>query len=63
MKNVRLVGLDAHAATRAVAAAEPGGEVRRLGVIPNRAESVRRLVSTHGKSEQLRVCCEAGPTG
>ena len=63
MKNVRFVGLDVHAATIAVAVAEPGGEVRSLGVIPNRAESVRRLVSKLGKPEQLRVCYEAAPTG
>jgi len=41
MKNVRFVGLDVHAETIAVAVAEVGGEVRSLGVIPNRAESVR----------------------
>ena len=37
MNNVRFVGLDVHAETIAVAVAEPGGEVRSLGVIPNRA--------------------------
>jgi hypothetical protein len=46
-----------------VAVAEPDGEVRSLGVIPNRAESVRRLVSKLDKPEQLRVRYEAGPTG
>jgi transposase len=55
--------LDVHAETIAVAVAELGGEVRSLGVIPNRAESVRRLVGKLGKPEQLRVCYEAGPTG
>jgi transposase len=63
MKNVRFVGLDVHAATIAVAVAEAGGEVRSLGVIPNRAESVSRLIRKLGKAEQLRVCYEAGPTG
>jgi transposase len=63
MKNVRFVGLDVHAETIAVAVAEVGGEVRSLGVIPNRAESVRRLIGKLGKAEQLRVCYEAGPTG
>ncbi|MGH8702751.1 MAG: IS110 family transposase [Burkholderiales bacterium] len=63
MKNVRFIGLDVHAETIAVAVAEPGGEVRSLGVIPNRAESVRRLVGKLGKPESLKVCYEAGPTG
>lgn len=63
MKNVRFVGLDVHAQTIAVAVAEPGGEVRSLGTIPNRSESVRRLVGKLGKPSQLRVCYEAGPTG
>lgn len=39
MKRVRFVGLDVHAETIAVAVAETDGEVRSLGVIPNRAES------------------------
>jgi len=63
MKNVRFIGLDVHAETIAVTVAEPGGEVRSLGTIPNRAESVARLVRKLGRAEQLRVCYEAGPTG
>jgi transposase len=63
MKNVIFVGLDVHAETIAVAVAEADGSVRSLGVIPNRAESVGRLVRKLGKPEQLRVSYEAGPTG
>src|ERR1700691_2908830 len=63
MRNVRFVDLDVHAETIAVAVAEVGGEVRSLGVIPNRAESVRRLIGKLGKPESLKVCYEAGPTG
>lgn len=63
MSNVRFIGLDVHAETIAVAAAEPAGEVRSLGVIPNRVESIRKLLKKLGPVKQLRVCYEAGPTG
>jgi transposase len=63
MSNVRFIGLDVHAETIAVAVAEPNGEVRSLGVIPNRLESIRKLVKKLGPPAQLRVCYEAGPTG
>ena len=64
MKKVRVLGLDVHADTIAVAIAEPGeGEVRSLGIIPNREESVRKLIKKLGPPEQLKACYEAGPTG
>jgi transposase len=63
MSNVRFIGLDVHAETIAIAVAEPHGEVRALGVIPNRPESIRRLMKKLGPADQLRVCYEAGPTG
>ena len=63
MSNVRFIGLDVHAETIAVAVAEPDGEVRSMGVIPNRPESIRKLVKRLGPAEGLRVCYEAGPTG
>ena len=44
----RFVGLDVHAATIAVAVAEPNGEVHSLGTIPNDADAVRRLVRKLG---------------
>jgi transposase len=62
MKKVRFLGLDVHAETIAVAVAEPDGEVRSLGIIPNREESVRKLVKKLG-AEELQACYEAGPTG
>lgn len=63
MKKVRCLGLDVHADTIAVAIAEPDGEVRSLGIIPNREESIRRLVKKLGPPERLQACYEAGPTG
>ena len=63
MSKIRFVGLDVHADTIAVAVAEPDGEVRSLGVIPNRLESIRKMVTKLGAAEHLKACYEAGPTG
>lgn len=63
MKGTRFVGLDVHAATIAVAVAEPTGEVRGLGTMPNEPEAIRKLMRRLGPAEQLRVCYEAGPCG
>ena len=63
MSKIRFVGLDVHADTIAVAVAEPDGEVRSLGTIPNRLESIRKVVSKLGPVKQLKTCYEAGPTG
>ena len=62
-EKVRFWGLDVHAETIAVAVAEPSGEVRSLGTIANRAESIRKLVKKLGAVEQLQACYEADPTG
>ena len=59
----RFVGLDVHAETIAVAIAEPNGEVRPLGIIPNRLESVRKLVRKLEPVKNVKACYEAGPTG
>jgi transposase len=63
MKRIKFVGLDAHAETIAVAVAEQDGEVRTLGVIPNREESIRKMVKKLGPVEQLRFCYEGGQRG
>jgi transposase len=63
MSKVRFLGLDVHADTIAVALAEPDGEVRSLGIIPNRLESLRKLVKKLQPVSSLRACYEAGPTG
>ena len=61
-KITRFVGLDVHAETIAVAVADGDG-VRSLGTIPNRRESVGRLIKKLGPATELRVCYEAGPCG
>ena len=63
---MRYLGLDVHAETITAAVAEgygPDGAVRELGTIPNRPESVRKLLTKLGPPAALRVCYEAGPTG
>src|SRR5579863_5898160 len=63
MTKLRFLGLDVHAETIAVAIAEPGGEVRSIGTIPNRLESIRKMIGKLGPVKELRACYEAGPTG
>jgi transposase len=63
MSKLRFVGLDVHAETIAVAVAEAGGEVRSLGIIPNKLESVRKMIGKLGPVQHLKACYEAGPTG
>lgn len=62
-KNTRYVGLDVHAATISVAVAEGDAKPRSLGTIPNRLESIRKLVRKLGPKKSLKVCYEAGPCG
>ena len=62
-EKLRFLGLDVHAETIAVAVAEPNGEVRSLGTIANREDSVRKFIKKLGSPEQVRACYEAGPTG
>lgn len=57
------VGLDVHQETIAVAVAEPGGEVRSAGVIPNQPAAVAKLLRRWPARERLQVCYEAGPCG
>jgi len=62
-KDTRHVGFDVDSEKIVVAVAEAEGEVRSLGAIPNREDSVRRLVKKLGPANRLRVCYEAGPHG
>ena len=50
MSKIRFVGLDVHADTVAAAVAEPDGE---LGIIPNRLESIRKLIAKAGAGEAI----------
>lgn len=63
VRSTRFVGLDVHADTIAVAVAKPRGEVRSLGMIANRPESVKRLVKKLSAEGFWKACYEAGPTG
>ena len=63
MSKIRFVGLDVHAETIAVAIAETGGDVRSLGSVPNKFESVRKLIGKLAPAATLKCCYEAGPTG
>jgi transposase len=58
----RFVGLDVHADTIAVAVADRS-DVHSLGVIPNRADAIRKLIRKLGPAKDLRACYEAGPCG
>ncbi len=62
-KDIRHLGLDVDSEKIAVAVAESSGEVRSLGAIANREDSVRRLVKKLGPANRLRACYEAGPHG
>lgn len=62
-KRMRFIGLDVHADTIAVAVAEHSGEVRSIGTIANRGESVKRLVKKLNGEGRWKACYEAGPTG
>jgi hypothetical protein len=62
-EKLRFLGLDVHAETIAVAIAEPDGKVRSLGTIPNRAESIRKLIKKLGPAEKLEPVMRPGQRG
>ena len=58
-KSNRFVGLDVHANSISAAVAEANGEMRFVGKIPNRIDSIRKLMKKLGQKKDLRVCYEA----
>jgi transposase len=58
-----VVGLDVHAETISAAIAQREASVRDLGTMPNREESVRKLVKKLAEGGAWAACYEAGPTG
>ena len=54
------MGLDVHAETITAAIVEADGEVRSLGTIRNREDSIRKLIRKPGPVEQLCACYESG---
>jgi transposase len=68
MNDIIFVGLDVHKSTVAVAVAVAegtrGGEVRALGVFPNRADHVAKLAKKLSRGgRRVNFCYEAGPCG
>jgi transposase len=66
MNSITYIGLDVHKATVSVAVAEGrrGGEVRHVGVFPNRPDHISKLVERLSKSGGcLSFCYGAGPCG
>ena len=65
-KNTVFIGFDVHVELIYVAIAESrrNGEVRSLGSIRNRPDSIRKLIRRFRKQyKNVRVCYEAGPCG
>jgi hypothetical protein len=58
-EKLRFLGMDVHAETIATAIAEPDGDVRSLGTIPNRMESIRKLLKRLGPLEKTEPSIEA----
>lgn len=63
MSDLRFVRIGVDADTIAAFVAESNGEVRPLGRIPNRWQSIRKRVGKLARVKQLRTCFEAGRTG
>lgn len=62
-EDTTFVGLDVHKDSIAVAYTRQGGEPVALGTIPNKKESVVKVLGRLGPYEQLSCCYEAGPCG
>ncbi len=64
MDEITFVGLDAHAASTAVAVAEAGLVAPRfIGTVGAKFSELTRALSKLGKRSDLRIVYEAGPCG
>jgi hypothetical protein len=61
-RSAQFVDLDVHAETISVAIAKKNDEVRSIGSIPNRPESIERLGAKLDAGGAWTACYEAGPT-
>ena len=59
-EKLRFLGMDVHAETIAVAIAEPDGEVRSLGRIANREDSIRKFIRKLGTPAQVAPATKRG---
>jgi transposase len=61
MKNIRYMGWMSTPRRLRWPSPDRGGEIRDMGIVPNRPEAVRKLVTKLSAADRLKACYEAGP--